>query len=217
MKQLFFAFICMSSLSVQAQFIEPTDFNPSFVKDLTVIDTAGKSYTGEISKMKEKKQLVKEFTIKTKDGEKFEFTPDMVKVIYARASTVSRLSALNNATIARVEKNKLSKKKDTIVFEGVKDTDGDFILLQVVNPGYDSKIKVYANPTAGKTTSWTGFDGGLDRSFYVSKNGEPVFKLVKKDMKEKFALLFDDCASLKDKSKNWESFDNYIEEYDTCK
>jgi hypothetical protein len=215
MKHLLFALLCISALSTQAQFIEPTYFHPSTVKELTVVDTAGKVYSGKISDMDHKKQLMTELTIKVGD-EKMVFTPETIRLVYAKATKISRMSKLGGS-IQRMTKQKIRNKSDTLTFETVKNEDGEKILLQLINPGADSKIKVYANPSAGKTTSWTGIDGGMDRSYYVSKKGEPVWKLAKKDMKEKFDLLFGDCPSLKDKSKSWDDFDEYISEYDDCK
>jgi hypothetical protein len=215
MKHLLFALLCISALSTRAQFIEPTYFHHSTVKELTVIDTGGKVYSGKISDMDHKKQLLTELTLKVGD-EKVVFTPETIKLVYAKATKMSRLSKLGGS-IQRMTKQKIRNKSDTLIFETVKNEDGELILLQLINPGADSKIKVYANPSAGKTTSWTGIDGGMDRSYYVSKKGEPVWKLAKKDMKDKFSFLFDDCAALKDKSKSWDDFDEYINEYDDCK
>jgi hypothetical protein len=218
MKQVMIIGICLFSIAAKAQFINPTEFQVMAVKELTVTDTAGKVFTGELHRVKEKKQLVTEFVLKTKEGEKIEFTPEGVKMIYCKNTAVARLGALNSGTLNRLDKQGYSKKKDTLVYESVKDADGKIMLLQVINPCCDSKIKVYGNPSAGKTTSWTGFDGGLDRSYYVSKKGQPAFKLIKKEMREKFEMLFGDCPELKEKmtSMSWEAFDTYIEKYESC-
>lgn len=215
MKRIIILLFCCAAWQAKAQFIEPNLLNYATVKELTIVDTAGKTYSGKTSYIKQKKGLPTEIAIKVND-EKMEFTPEQIRYVYAKATEYSRLSKLGGS-IQRMSKQKVGNKKDTLVYESLKNEDGDFVLLQLINPGYDTKIKVYANPAAGKTMSWTGIDGGMDRSYYVSKNGEAVRKIVKKDMREEFAKLFGDCAAMEGKTGNWDDFDKYIETYNECK
>lgn len=216
MKQVLFAFLCIISFSANAQFLDCADFHGSLIKEVTVIDTAGKSYSGAINSVKRKKSLMQSFSLKTKDDEKIDFEIGQIRIIYAKNTSLARAGGLGG-TLQKMGKTKSINKNDTIEFVPVKNIDGDLLLLQVINPDFCSKIKVYGDPAAEKTVSWTGYDGGMEKSYYISKNGEPVSRIFKKEADEKFPQLFDDCASLKGKTRTWENLDKYVKEYDTCK
>lgn len=68
-------------------------------------------------------------------------------------------------------------------------------LMQLINPDFSSKIKVYADPVAKETTTFAvggiGVTGGVTKSFYVKKDGK-VFWLEKSNFEESYSKLFGD-------------------------
>ena len=71
-------------------------------------------------------------------------------------------------------------------------------MMQLLNPGLDSKIKVYLDPNS-RETNGIGFSGvqltgGIDKSYLVVKGGKKAMLIKKrKYKKEAPGLLYDDC------------------------
>ena len=73
------------------------------------------------------------------------------------------------------------------------------LMLQLLNPHFSNKIRVYHDPLAKETASIGvgGIDvaGGLDKSYYV-KTDDVAVKLKKKDYDDEFPLYFKSCKAL---------------------
>jgi hypothetical protein len=71
-------------------------------------------------------------------------------------------------------------------------------MLQVLNPGFNSRISVFVDPDA---TSERGFImgkifGNADSSYLVSKDGSRALKVKKRGYGRAFRALFSDCAAM---------------------
>lgn len=92
-------------------------------------------------------------------------------------------------------------------------------LSQLLNPGFDSKIKVYAHPDANSTgsTSISGITvgGALDNQHYVALVGERPFVIddfrYRKLAQER---LYGDCKLLADQKLKWKNFAEHVFTYD---
>lgn len=95
-------------------------------------------------------------------------------------------------------------------------------LMQVLNPGFSSKIQVFYNPWASETASASvgGFKvaGGDERSYYVRKGDEKAYRLQKKNYKESFKKLFGDCDTMikEHGEMRWSKFAEAMFHYDRC-
>lgn len=95
----------------------------------------------------------------------------------------------------------------TVKWPGKKDK---FMLSQLLNPGFDSKIKVYDYP--GKKTASAGIGGmtvvgGNAKKYVVAIDGETYMVEKGKYKKEDFDMLFSDCdklSSLEKSDKEWD-------------
>lgn len=113
-------------------------------------------------------------------------------------------------------------KLDYYVFYRVADKKGKPRMLQILNPGWDTKMKVYNDPkskaTAGAKLSM-GLVGGLAKSFYVSKGEEGYSIFVEKSKyKKSYSTIFQDCPSLVErieKDLQWDNFAGHVFEYET--
>ncbi|MGB1043352.1 MAG: hypothetical protein ACPGU6_08155 [Tenacibaculum sp.] len=93
-------------------------------------------------------------------------------------------------------------------------------LMQLVNAPFSKYIEVYGDPFAKQTTKLGigGFNlaGGLQKSYYVKKNGK-IFWLRKKNLKDYYETLFGDSKEFKNKypveDVKWRYFSEYIAEY----
>lgn len=92
-------------------------------------------------------------------------------------------------------------------------------LLQVLNRGFDQKVKVYAHPNASSTggTSLNGIvvEGNLDNQHFVSVNGGPVFKIDNLGYKKRaLKELYSNCELLAGKKLKWKDFARHVFQYD---
>ena len=96
-----------------------------------------------------------------------------------------------------------------------------YALFQLINPGFDSRIKVYHNIIANKTT---GLDiggvpvtGNVERSYIVSKDGQKTRLVRKSGFLKDFEELFADKPELLeaiDKRPKFKYFASYVLAYD---
>ena len=94
-------------------------------------------------------------------------------------------------------------KDGYVYFEGanVDLKQGDrVLLLQLLNPGFSSKLKVFFDPKAKETTG-VGFGGltvagGLEKSYYIQRGDEAAYKMKKKDYKKDFENFYKDCSEI---------------------
>lgn len=74
-------------------------------------------------------------------------------------------------------------------------------MVQLLNPGFDSKIKVFKDPF-GKETASIGVAGmkvagGDEKSVLIKKEGmEDSMFLTKKNIEDEFENIFGDCPKL---------------------
>tara|TARA_R110001592_G_scaffold22214_5_gene88662 strand:- start:1038 stop:1733 length:696 start_codon:yes stop_codon:yes gene_type:complete len=84
-------------------------------------------------------------------------------------------------------------------------------LAQLMNPGFDSKVKVYAHPDAESTGSTSvssiTLEGLRDNTYFISVNGERVFQFYDFQYRKRgFEKLFTSCPALKGKKLKWKEF-----------
>jgi hypothetical protein len=99
------------------------------------------------------------------------------------------------------------------------------LMVQLINPGFSSKIRVYEDPYAAETTSYgiggITLAGGDKKSYFVKKGNGVAYKLLKKKYEEEFPKLFGDCPSLVESAKknlDWLDFAIHIVKYtNECK
>jgi hypothetical protein len=84
-------------------------------------------------------------------------------------------------------------------------------LAQLLNPGFDSKIKVFEHPEGESTgsTKVNGItlDGLRDNRFYVSVNGDRVIEITDLQYRKRaLEQIFNFCTELRDKKLKWKEF-----------
>jgi hypothetical protein len=214
---------------MQAQrFVVPTeDF--SYKKTSYITLDNGKEIQCTLKRLKLEKGLVEEIKIEDLNDEKIKIKPEEIKHMYLPPSGLEKLNKkidfITDATLwdaddingdlvgegyAYFEKSKVRIKKDTEV-----------LLLQLLNPQFSNKIKVYHDPYAKETASIGVGDmnlaGGDAKSYYVKK-GDVAVLLKKKDYEEEFAMYYKDCPKLVKQYKDnvsWSDFVNHVHMYAT--
>ena len=188
----------------------------------------GSEVKGNIKKLDRKKGLIEEVKIKTEDGNKKTLETEKISHMYLPQSGLDKLGKaldfMNDATqwnnddynqtllgdgYALYEQSEvqIKKKKRTLV-------------MQLLNPHFGNKIKIYHDPFASETMApsvgGVKIAGGDDKSYYISVNGGTAYKLQKKNYKEEFKKLFGDNKEVMAKygeAIRWKDFAEAVFEY----
>lgn len=229
------AAFCTTLSVLQAQKFQPGTFSFSGKKTAYVTLKDGTQLQGNIKDLDRKKGLIAEVVLENVDGssKKRKLKPSEIKHMYLPPSGWDKLGKsldfLNDATQwDNVDLDKDIIGKGYVFFEqapvriGKKTRD---LLLQLVNPSFSGKLKVYFDPLAKETTSLgvggIQVAGGDEKSYFVRKGDAAAYKLKKADYDDEFKPLFEDCADLFAKygsDPKWGDIEKHVFEYaKTCK
>lgn len=167
---------------------------------------------------------IKKITIKDEDGVKHKFEAKQIKKVLIKINDLAFLDALGSTTsikdLSQTDFIKVTKSDYYIYESAVTPKKGKIKVMQLVNFGFDSKMKVYRNPTSGETggikLGGIKLTGGIEKSYYILRHGEEVAIEVKKgDYKKKFYKIFTvDCPKMKDvldgKKPDWDDFPLHV-------
>ena len=223
-----FAFTCILSAFGQ-DFIPGFDtFSHSKIAYVQLND--GTMMEGEIDDIDRKKGLIEAIVMRSKSNKKAQLFPDDIKTMYLPATAMTKLdNRISTTTNVRKSRNSAINletiNKGYAYFEQsvvVLKKETSTLLLQVVNPSFCQKIRVYHDALAGQSVSvGVGFmtvAGGLDKSYFVKVGNEPAFKLRKADYEDEFPNLFANCPAFSQKYANkrdrvWRDFAQHVAEY----
>ncbi len=228
------ALLCFITPSLFSQVFMPPSEGYSRQKNSYLTLEDGKEITGTLEKMTRKKGLISSIEVTDSiSGKKLKFTPNQVKFMYLPPSGLDKLARgmdfLNDATkwnnqdldayrlrkgYVYFEKSEVELKKGTQV-----------LMLQLLNPSFSGKVKVfhdpYANETASVGVAGVTVAGGEDKSYYVKKGNEVAFKLYKKNYDKEFKDLLGDCPTVTKKygdKTRWSDFEAAVAAHATeCK
>lgn len=220
------AFLVLATFSSYSQnFMEGFDrFSSKKISYLTLTD--GTKVEGDIDDLDRKKGNISEITIKV-DGKKKTFKPEQIKEMYLPASGLDKFSKqMEVGTNLSKDLNNDRISDGYAFFEYTQvDIKGKVqpLLMQLVNPGFHNKVRVYFNPFAGETMSMGVGPmkvGGLDKSYFVKVGDKPAYKITKGDYDDQAKELFKGCATamtaLK-KDSDWNKFERIVYVHFGCK
>ena len=228
------AFFGCYSFSLQAQFFVPklTQDEMTQYETLYVVDNAGDTIHGKLMNTSYDTDRLKSFTLKT-DGGKRKFKTADAKVLAVKPwidpdqdsgpislpnlmrATDPEFNAIVITDWVFYEKVQLPTKKEKYAF------------IQLLNPGFDSKIKIYVHQNADKTATLEmkgiTLAGDDDQSHLVVINGGKSELIRKRNYKDQaLSKLYKDCNVIKemyagDKFR-WKDFAKHVFIYDQkCK
>ncbi|HRD08105.1 MAG: hypothetical protein U0V54_03750 [Saprospiraceae bacterium] len=217
---LFLTFYCSAQDFLDGNFT----FSSSKISYITLAD--GSEVTGYIDDIDRKKGLIEKITIKDSLGKKMEFQPQDIHHMYIAPSKWDKFSKgmdkMNDFT--EWDKNKQVNlahiKEGYALFEYSEvmiKNEKKSLLLQLINPGYCNKIKVFFDPQAKESASVGigGFSvaGGQPKSYYVKVGNEVAYKLEKKHYEDKFESLFGNCEAINKaypEEIDWDFFSKHV-------
>ncbi|MDW7695831.1 hypothetical protein R9C00_25165 [Flammeovirgaceae bacterium SG7u.111] len=224
--------LVLTALLTQAQTFAPGFVGFSVKKTTYITMNDGSEVEGRLKKLSYKKGLVEEIKIEdASTGKKVKIKPEDIKFMYVPPSNMGKLAqkieASNN--LSRLIDGELSSEhlNDGYLYMEsskvqLKKKTGTY-MLQLANPTFSAKIKVYIDPfakqSAGIGVGGMTLAGGLDKSYYIKKATEDVAqKITKKEYKKEMALLFAESPELLAKYNDdpkWSEFEKFIYEYST--
>lgn len=216
---LLFSFLMSFSLHAQ-KFLKPFE-TISHKKTTYIIMEDGSEIQGKVKKLKRKKGLIKEINIKGESGKKRTIPIEDIKYAYLPQSGWDKLVKVDDFMYDSQQWNNGLYDKDRLkdgyaYFEKAEvqvKKKKMVLLMQLLNPGACSRLKVYHNPfaneTAGLGVGGIRVTGGKDKSYYVSHDNELAFKLQKKKYKNMYSEIFGDCKAIKNEfgSASWKKFE----------
>ncbi len=223
-------FCAIFSSSAQ-QFATPAN-NFSTSKPMYVTLKDGKEIEGKLKYLKYKKGLIQELVIiDAASGSKTKLMPENIEHMYLMPSGFDKLSRMADfaSDATKWGRSDISSdiiNKGYVYFEQalveLKNGKQINVLMQLLNPTFCGKIKVYHDPYAGETASASiggmKLAGGVAKSYYVKKNDEIAFKAIKKSYDDQFVKLYSDCETVNStygSDVSWYQFKEHIIDYNT--
>ena len=217
------------TLTVQAQYFVPQMASDeiSLSKEVYVVTTNGDTIRGKSGGATLMNGQMTRFNIKLDDGTKQKFKAEELLLVAIKPSKFTNITGALEATSLQ---NDLKAFDDVIDREWVyyeqallpKKKD-KYALMQLANPGFDSRIKVYYDPTAKETKGVPGtggmVGGGKDKSYLVVYDGNKS-ELYKKGnyKKDALKLLYKNCDIFMDNYQGekfkWKNFAEHVFVFD---
>ncbi len=233
MKRKLFLAVLMLVLGIglNAQQLLSPSYGFSKKKTSYVTLENGTEIKGTLTDIDYKKGLIKLIKIEDGTGTKHKLKPSSVKFMYLPPSGLDKLSnAMDFATDAQKWNNeKLNQdflNQGYVYFETVnvkikKKTAP--MLMQLLNPTFSKKVKVYHDPFAKETASigvaGVKAVGGNAKSYYIMLDSDPAaYKIEKKKYKKEFKALWDKCSNLTQITDvKWNDLVDHVIKYTECK
>lgn len=180
-----------------------------------VIDT-GDTIRGNISQVSYNNDLIKRLNFRS-NGDKISVDVDDIKVFALIPLEDSGFDDTALGPIISGVKNKefleVLPQDGWLFYERIRvpGRQERYQLAQLLNPGFDTKIKVYAHPEAENDgfTKVSGLTvGGLrDNIHYISVAGDAVFEFKNSQYRKKsLEQIFNHCPDLRNKKLKWKEF-----------
>ena len=182
--------------------VEDAGLAALFGNECVVALQSGEQITGKFAGGVYVNNGLTKIKIKLENGENAKFVPEQVVSLKVKASRLMKLSMISDAgssikEFANTDLNSIVER-EWVLFETAttprqKDTKR---ILQLLNPGFDSKIKVFAEPnakTGGLSLGGIQVTGGEERVYLFVKGGEKAIKVKKGSYSDNFQELYSDC------------------------
>ncbi len=150
----------------------------------------------------------RKITIKDELGVKYKMKAEHIQLLAVKPQMMVKVASYFSApSVKRMLKADFEDvvNREWVFFELVllPQKRNKFSLLQLLNSGFDSKIKVYLDPSAKETSGLKIWDikltGGMDKSYIVVIGGlKSIYIKKKKYNKEAQRILYNNCPIFKE-------------------
>ncbi len=171
-----------------------------------VILQHGDTLSGKLTGASLINNYLKNVRLKSDDGSTRKLDAAEMKTLQVKASALAKMVMINESanSIFRTIKTDFNSvvNREYILFEqALRATKKDKpAMMQLLNPGFDHAIKVYADPNANETGGLKMNDititGGADKSYLFVKNNKKVVIVKKGSYRKNFDELYADCPEM---------------------
>jgi hypothetical protein len=190
-------------LDPRVAFMAPIELTPA--DPASVRTVGGVEISGTIATIISGRHGLTSITLRPADGKRQKFRAADIDELVVEPGTIARLSMVMSATstLRKVARNDLRSTldHDVVVFHNVAwPKASDARLLQLVNPGFASRVRVYHLISAMSAT-WTiagvPVAGDESKAFAVIKDGGEPMRVSGRHYEQRdFDLLFGDCPEM---------------------
>lgn len=184
-----------------------SEFQPSNDCKMEMLD--GTIVEGKVSMATISNGYLSSLTLKDAEGVKHKHKAAEIKQFKVKMGFLAKLDASAEASSSLSEMleadfNEIIELEYIIYKQALLPKKKDkYRLLQLVNPGFDSKIQVFDDPggkeTGGFSAGGIQLSGGKDKSYLVVVDGKKSVKVKKGNYNKDFAELYGGCQAFMDK------------------
>ena len=191
--------------------------------------TNGEQFEARIKKMKRKKWLFQEMEFITEDGKKLKYPASEIKSMYLPQSGMDKLGKFTDSMYdvteweGSEELNQEHLKEGYAYFESTevnyKKDKVQTLLLQLLNPAFSSKVKIYHNPASAERGGMRvgGFKvtESVENSYWIKVGDDTAFKIKKKQYDDMAEVIYAECPNYLRKLKkyDWKKFGEDVYNY----
>jgi len=186
--------------------IEADDIGVILKNPTTIVLQNGDTLRGELNSANLVNGYMKNVTLKMGDGSKRKLQASEMSSLWVKASELAKMSMMNEeaSSVYRMTKTNFDEivNREYIIFEqALRATKKDKpAMMQLLNPGFDHVIKVYADPNANETNGLSiegvSLTGGKNKSYLFIKGKSKVVIVEKGSYKRNFDDLYGDCQEM---------------------
>ena len=222
--------VFIAELANGQQLLSPS-YGFSHKKTSYVTLTNGDQIIGTLKDVDRKKGLIEFVNIEDGEGKKHKLKSEKIKMMYLPPTAIDNMGKALDA-IHDVQKWNDQKINEDLVDQGyvyfenakVKIKKKEMtLLMQLLNPTFSDRVKVYHDPFAKETASigvaGLTLAGGEDKSYYVQVEGsKAAFRLYKKNYKDEFKGLWSKCPNVTKTypKAQWGEFTEHVLAYNKC-
>ena len=208
------------SFTLSAQFVTPLS-SISGPAEITTLD--GKTISGKVKYASFGPNGMMSMMLIDEHGNKNKFKAAELQQLKLKVDGLAKLEivAEQSSNIEKLANSNFKEvvEREFIYWQRVKHPEKDkFYLLQLLNPGFDARLKVYDLPgkRSGEMSSGdVAISGNTATAFYVVKDNQTFMVSKKKYKKHDFQFVFSDCPKIIENNKpDFESFAEHVFFYD---
>ncbi len=224
--------LIMILLSIEANaqkdmLLTPTnDFSQTKKVYVTLLD--GTEIVGKLKRVYKEKGLITAIKIKDENGIKHKLKSGKIDFVFLPISK-NEVEKKRSDFFNNIKNWNTDKMYEHLVYNGYTYFESTSVkikgknkkvLLQLLNPSFSDKVKIYANPRSIKSYVNIGklIIASNIKSYYISKENDFAFKIKKRNYKKEFNTLWNcDEVIKKFPRKKWKNIVKHIKAYTECR
>ncbi len=227
---LFICLLILGQASAQELLTPSMTFSKKKTAYITLTD--GTEIEGLIKDIDRKKGLVDYVKIKDNDGKKHKLDADKIAYMYLAPSGFDKLVKASNFLTDAEKWGSDEKLNNDLLNQGYVFLENSKVrikkktrtlLMQLLNPTFSGKIKIYHDPMAKETMSVgigpVKMAGGDAKSYFFKVGDKAAYKIKKKEYKKEFPIIWKSCKAVKKefgKKIKWSELTKHVVTYNEC-